>query len=42
MAKKKKGSSGTSRSAKTGKFVTKKYADSHKSTTYTSKNKKKK
>lgn len=42
MAKKKKGSSGTtSRSAKTGKFVKKSYADKHKSTTYTSKRKKK-
>jgi hypothetical protein len=42
MARKKKKSSGTtSRSAKTGRFVTKKYADSHKSTTVTSKKKKK-
>ena len=31
-----------SRSAKSGKFVTKKYAEKHKSTTYTSKTKKSK
>jgi hypothetical protein len=43
MAGKKKPSSGsTSRSSKTGEFVTKKYADKHKSTTQTSRNKKKK
>lgn len=42
MARKKKSSSGTtSRSAKTGRFVKKSYADKHKSTTYTSKKKKK-
>ncbi len=47
MAKKGKSSRGkkssgtSSRSAKTGKFVTKKYADSHKSTTVTSRRKKK-
>ncbi len=40
MGMDKKSSSGsTSRSAKTGHFVTKTYADSHKSTTVTSKNK---
>lgn len=43
MAGKKNSSSGSSsRSSKTGKYVTKKYANSHKSTTETSKNKKKK
>lgn len=40
--KKKPSSETTSRSSKSGEFVTKKYADSHKSTTETSKNKKKK
>jgi hypothetical protein len=40
MAKKKAGT--ISRSAKSGKFVTKAYANAHKSTTVTSKRKRKK
>jgi hypothetical protein len=41
VAGKKKSSGSTSRSSKSGRFVTKKYADSHKSTTQTSRKKKK-
>jgi hypothetical protein len=40
--KKKSPSGSSSRSSKTGRYVTKKYADSHKSTTQTSRKKKKK